>query len=116
MLVRTCLVERSDSYEEATPEEVGVLWPELSGVGQTEKRSAQLALEQRLCIQPIHPRDVVEGDLFRASGLARCDIGAIAEALGIHLRDHIQHAAVLFDFPLRQQAEVRNLCADKQHR
>src|SRR5262249_35927301 len=42
--------------------------------------------------------------------------GAVAEALGIHLGDHLAGATGALRLTLRQQSQVRDLGGDKEHR
>ena len=59
--------------------------------------------------------DVVHGDTFRASGFALILVGAVAEAEGVHLTHHGEHALVLLRVALRQQIEVRSLGGGEEH-
>ena len=64
----------------------------------------------------VHPRDDVDADLLRARRLALAEVRAVAEALGVHLRDHRERTAVALGLALRQEAEVRDLRGGEQHR
>ena len=50
----------------------------------------------------VHAGDMGDTDGFRAGGLTLIFVGAVAEALGIHLLDHADNALARFDLPLRQ--------------
>jgi hypothetical protein len=78
--------------------------------------SADLTFDQRLGVETVHPRNVVERDAFRTGRLARPGIGTITKTLLIHFGDHVEDAPILFYPALRQQAEMRDLCRYKQHR
>src|SRR5712692_389012 len=66
------------------------------------------ALELRRDVVAVHPRDEVDGDLFRADGLALPEHGAAAEVL-FHDLHHPDDALVALRLSLRQQSEVRDL-------
>src|SRR6185503_5441496 len=66
-------------------------------------------LRGRHQIIAIHPRDGVDRDLLRTRLLAFAIQRAMAELLGIHLRDHAQGAARTLGLTLRHQAEMRDL-------
>ena len=64
----------------------------------------------------VHLGDVIHGDTLRTCSLAFVKVRAVAEAFLVHLGDHGEHALLGFDLALRQEAEVRNLSRDEEHR
>ena len=58
---------------------------------------------------------MLDADFLRAGGFALVLVGAVAEALGVHLADHRQHALVALRLALRQVPEVGNLGGDEEH-
>src|SRR5262249_54098338 len=65
-----------------------------------------LALEAGPQVIAVHLRDELRADLLRTGRLTFIIVGAVAEALGIHLRDHLQHALAAFGLSLWQRAQV----------
>ena len=53
-------------------------------------------------IVAVHSGDELDADLLRAGGLALVLVGAVAEALRVHLRHHPQHALLALRLALRQ--------------
>ena len=63
---------------------------------------------------PIHSRDGVHADLFRAGFLTLSMQRAAAEVLEIHLLDHAQRASIALGLALRQQAQMGDFCSGEQ--
>src|SRR5262245_28100239 len=75
-----------------------------------------LESEHRAHVLASHARDVRDRDLFRADRLTFPFVRAAAKAFGVGLLDHLDHASIALDLTLRQQPEVRDLCAHEQMR
>ena len=64
----------------------------------------------------VHLGDVIHGDTLRARSLAFVKVRAVAEAFLVHLGDHGENALLGLDLALRQEAEVRDLRRNEEHR
>ena len=64
----------------------------------------------------VHLGDVIHGDTLRAGGLAFVKVRAVAKAFLVHLGDHGENALLRLDLALRQEAEVRDLRRNEEHR
>src|SRR5574340_670584 len=62
----------------------------------------------------VHARDHFQPDLLRAHGFTLADVGATAEAFGVHLRHHGERAPLALGLALRHLAQVRDLRAGEQ--
>ena len=71
--------------------------------------------QRRTEIGAIKTGDIGDGDLLGAFRLAGGDVGAAAEALVVHLLDHVQDTLTVLDIALGQQSEVADLGGDEQH-
>ncbi len=72
--------------------------------------------DHRLDQVAVHASDKLDVDALRTRCHALVVVGAVAESLGIHLRNHLAHPVVALGLPLRQKAEVRDLGRHEQHR
>src|ERR1019366_5822211 len=59
-------------------------------------------LEDRQSVVAVHLGDEAEADFLRTHRLAGTGNGAVAETFLVHLLHHVEHAAVLFGFALRE--------------
>src|SRR5262245_44593843 len=64
----------------------------------------------------VHHADELHPDALGARGFALAMVGAGAEALRVHLRDHLQGAFAAFGLALGEEREVRDLGRGEEHR